>query len=200
MATPLTATYRITMTYTPSPLTHKWRGYVKPVAAGPQPWSLTTFDGLSVDTWVASIQAWWNVLRTFMYDTTTPAPDAVLEQHAGLLWVPLDFAALTGAGTLGVGNAAAQQTTIVVRDTAFAKMRIVLLEPNQPYLGHSSTGLGLTAGATAIANEYNGVANTPADPYNWQVSRGNRYVLRAGAISGLTFDQNRKLKRARHEE
>lgn len=200
MATPLVAAYRITLNYTVAGLAHKWRGYCKPNAVGAQPWSLITFNSLFVDTWVASIQALWSQLCNFAFTTDVAPATAQLEQNLGLLWVPLDFTLLTGSGTNTPPATLAQQYTAVVRDTAFRKMRVVLLETAMPYLGHSSSGVGLGTLSDNTTQAWSGAITSAAYPFQWQISRGGNYILRAGAIAGVTFDQNRKLKRARHVE
>lgn len=198
MSQPLLAGYRITIPYTPSPLTHKFRAYCKPVASGAQPWLLQTFSGANAITWVASAQALWTALRS-IFPVAATAPTATLEQIVAGLWQPIDFTLLTGAGTAGASNPA-QQWTLTLRDTAFKKLKVVLLEGDFPYLGHSATGLGIDATSDTLVPSWSNVADGESQPVHWQVSRGNRFLLRAGTVAGLTYGLNKRLKRARHAE
>lgn len=201
MSQPLIATYRITFSYTVLGLLHKFRAYCKPVAVGVQPWVLRDRNGAATALNWANIafDAWRDYFAN-QYPPSVTGAAAVLENFQSPLWVPLDFTTIAQAGGSGDAINPTQQSTWVIRDTAFKKIRVIWLETTAPFLGHSANGLGLYVESTPVTHAYDGTVTVDQAPFQWQVSRGDRYVLAAGSVAGLTYDQNRKLKRARHDE
>jgi hypothetical protein len=201
MATPLVASYRIKLQYVVGGLTHVNHAYCVPQATGAQPWKLIKRGAVvSTLTWQAIAGNWWHNVWIDLMASSVPGALATLEQKVGLLWVPLDFLNIVDPGVGGPTFTPAQQATLVLRDTSFDKIRVVFLETVDGYLGHSANGHGLTTQFDLIIPEYEGSGTSESSPVNWQVGRSNNYMLTAGAVAGLTLDQNRKLKRARHDE
>jgi hypothetical protein len=201
VATPLTALFRITLTYVVAGLSHKVRAYVRPVAVGAQPWVLNDRTNTPmIITWRDVALGWWLHIFAPVMTSSVPGASAVLEQFVAGLWQPIDFYSVVQVGLDPAPPTLAEEATYVIRDTAFKKIRVILLETTQGYLGHSNTGMGVTGSFDVVTPYLNGATPVATSPWNWQVSRGNRYFLAAGAIAGLTLDQNRKLKRARHQE
>jgi hypothetical protein len=197
MSQPLLATNRITVAYTCSGLQHKQRAYcIRGFDTGGGEPQVTFRDGSTGLPWDAAAQGIWNATRAMMA-TSVAAATAIFEELVGLAWVPLAGVTLTGIGLAGGTPQPAQQASLVLRDTAFKFIRVILLETTQFYVGHSPTGLTLGADAAAWVNDYNGAETLAGEPFQWQVSRGKRYILASGAVAGVTYDLNDKLKRAR---
>jgi hypothetical protein len=195
LSTPLTATHRFSFTYAVDGLQHVAIAYCKrqdPLIGG---MGVANRDGSSLTSIGDAAQGYWDLMKQQMLGSV-PVPTVLFEERSGLLWFPLAGVAVTGAAGAGA-NFHASQYTLVVRDTSFKKLRITWMEGALGYVGHSPSGLGLGAGADNIANGYNGVGFGAHDPYVWQKSRGDRYILAAGAIAGATLDLNDKLKRRR---
>lgn len=200
MSQPLLATNRVSLKYTVAGLQHVWRAYVNAGALiGGFP-SFVDRNGLNTSNWHAAYTAWWAILASMWPASAVPAPQATFEQLSGTLWNPIDVLTLPGGGSGGGVYQPAQESTWVIRDSAFKKLRIIFLEISQPYLGHAATGYALSVPTDNVTAGYDGTSTAAAMPFMWQVSRGNRYVLPSGSVAGLTFDQNRKLKRVRHYE
>jgi len=154
-------------------------------------------DGLTTVLWTLGGQYAWDKVRIMLDATEVPNPATLeLQQRSGILWNPVDFAALTGAGG-GGGYQPALQQTWVVRDTAFKKIRFEVFEGVYALSYHSNVGVGLNAAETAVTSMLSGADASANAPYRWLKSRGDRFILATGAIAGLTHDQNDKLKRTR---
>jgi hypothetical protein len=196
MSQPLVATSRLVAKYVVSGLTHTLRMYMayNDVLGQHQ---MVDRDGITTVLWTLGGQYVWDKIRAMLDATLVPNPATLeLQQRSGTLWNPIDFAALTGAGS-GGGFSPALQQTWVLRDIAFKKIRFEVLEGVYQYNYHSNTGVGLNAAETAVTSMLSGADASANAPYRWMKSRGDRFILASGAIAGLTHDLNDKLKRAR---
>jgi hypothetical protein len=155
-------------------------------------------DGITTILWTVGAQYFWDKIRA-IYDTSGVASPAsvTLFSRSGTLWNLIDVANLTGAGLHAPPYTPAQQWTWVLRDTAFFKLRFVLLETYNGYAAHFNDGITTTAINDAITNALNGVDVSANAPFRWMKSRGNRFLAASGTVAGLTADLNDKLKRAR---
>lgn len=197
MATPLTATARIKVTYTTDGFVHRYVNYCayNLVLGIPQ---LVDRDGITTVLWSLASTYLWDLVRAVMSTTAVGATAvATLESRSGALWNPVAIYPLSGAGTTVGAYSKAQQATWVIRDTAFKKMRYLIFETPFAYLFHSVTGRGYSAGYDAITDGFSGTDASANAPYRWVKTRGDRFLLATGDIAGLTFDLNDKLKRAR---
>ena len=200
MATPLDAQFRITIDYTVNSFVHSWRGYCRPIdPAVPTPVLLARPGGANVD-WNVAAQDTWDAMRNLFQDTATGGVSARLEEFASLVWSPIAFATLTGGGASSATTKPAQQITYVLRDTAHKNIRFILLESVQNYIGHVSGGYGLGTAQDNFTKVLDGTTGGDGLPFNWQRSRGDRYIADIGVVAGLTFDLNDKVKRSRHLE
>jgi hypothetical protein len=193
--TPLTATHRLNFQYSVLGFTHTVKLYCKrqdPLIGGP---ALLNRDGTLTDV-VDAAQGFWDDIRG-NYSDSVAAPGCLFEERSGSLWLPITGVTVAGAGGSSTPPSPASQFTMLIRDTAFKKMRLTLMEMRHGYVGHSPSGLGIYTDLDVIANSYNGVGFGPHDPYMWQKSRGDNYILASGAIAGSTLDLNDKLKRRR---
>lgn len=200
MATPLSATHRMTIAYQVKSRTHKLRMYVKlgaPIAGVQQ---FIQRDGVTLTPFPTAAQEVWDIIRSLL-EAATPAASALLEVASGPLpiWLPVDTATLTGVGTHSGAANIASQATWVVRDSAFNKVKVLVMEHCEGYLGHSNTGLGVSTPLDSVTTNLF-TSGAPADSsYFWQVGRSNLYLLTTGTVAGLTLDLNDKLKRDRGE-
>lgn len=197
MATPLTATARITLQYVVDGFLHKLRAYVayNLVLGVPQ---LNDRDGITTVQWQLGAQNLWDHVRAVLNTSAVPAPaTATLESRAGALWNPVVQVTLTGAGSQGGTYFKASEATWVLRDTAFKKIRFIILEWAFGYAYHSATGASTQTEIQGISDGLSGANVGANEPYRWMKSRGDRFLLATGDIAGLTLDLNDKLKRAR---
>jgi hypothetical protein len=194
MSQPLLATDRIVFNIAVGGLAHKLVAYVKqaaPIMGVPQ---ILDRDGITTHGWDGAAQYMWDLLVA-IYDSTTPPAAAELQNRSGIVWNPVAGVTLTSNG-IGTGIALAGQLTYVLRDTAFKHIRYTLMETTLPYAGHEPNGFGLDVNADALLTALTSNSNVVA-PFNWQKSRGDRYILASGACAGGTLDLNDKLRRRR---
>jgi hypothetical protein len=194
MSQPLLATYRITQPYTVGGLTHRFRMYVKSdgsFTGGVQ--NVTKRDG-TFSIWTAAASNLMGYIQQATPSPTSPGP-SLFEHLVGTLWQPLDT--FTIAGPLGSGTfAPASELSVVLRDSAFKQIRVMVLDTNNSALYHSSGYSGGSAGVSNFLAGWNPSTATGADPLFVQVSRGNRYLSTAPLV-GVTVAYNRKLRRRR---
>jgi hypothetical protein len=197
MSEPLAATARIELTYTILNFQHRLRHYCayNDVLGQHQ---LVDRDGITTILWTVAAQYWWDKLRPLLENATwfTP-PQAQLQHRDGAIWNPIDFATLTGTESSGQLTYQASQATLVLRDSAFKKIRVLALEHTGGYAFHSQSGQGPNQAFTEWTNAYSGADTSANAMYRWVKSRGDRFILGTGNVAGLTFDLNDKLKRAR---
>jgi hypothetical protein len=197
MSQPLLATFRMVINYRVAGVNHAWRGYCfapTPTVGAPD---ILQRDGVSVLDWTDAANYSWDQMRTLYNTGSIDSAQAVLEQFADPVWNPISFHTLTGGGASSASQKNAQQITYVLRDTAFFKLRFILLETVQGYTGHVGTGYGLGTDQNSFTEKLDGTETNVNAFWNWQKSRGNRYFLASGTVAGLTFDLNDKLKRRR---
>jgi hypothetical protein len=194
VAQPLIATDRIRMRYIIDGLSHDMRHYVHVQDSAGVDSTLAHRGGGSGVLWTDDVQFLWDVWRSIFHSGTTSA-DVLLEHKDGDVWNPIAGYTATGAGSQSVYNKA-QQTTIVLRDQFFNKLRIVGLESNQGYAGHDVDGSGLTTALSNIVLAYTTSTDTNA-MYNWIRSRSDILVANTGGAVGVTLDSNNKIRRAR---
>lgn len=196
MSTPLTATDRFEFEVFVSGLPHKIHAYCKrtvPLMGAEQ---IINRDGSTPMDAGDSAQGFWNGIRG-IFDTTVVAPSVVLQNRSGIVWNPVASYTLTDAGSAGGSIYLASQLTVLINDTAFKKIRLTLMEPNEGYVGHSPTGLGITGTIDAMIPTFTDSSSASNSPFFWMKSRGDNYIAASGAVRGATLDLNDKLKRRR---
>lgn len=198
MAQALVAEFRVVITYTVVGKPHVQRSYCQVEDISDVVPNLIGRDS-DLTEWTDCAQGWWDEMRGIV-DNSAIGANAVLEQRTGAIWFPMKSVALTDNGA-GSVETLASQYTLVVRDTAFKRIRVIIMEPGTGlYVGHSANGLGITELTDDVANAWNGENADLTMPYNWAKSRGDRYVLGSGAIAGGTYDLNDRMKRERGYE
>lgn len=110
----------------------------------------------------------------------------LLEQRSGIMWNAVDSTVPTvqpGVNSLVPYS----QFTLTMRDTAFNKVRWIVLETNQAigYQLVSPTG-GDTQADLAIA-EWTGSDSNANDPFRWAVSKSNHYLHTNSFVSVSTW-------------
>lgn len=197
--TALVATHRITVSYADASQVHVIRAYCKPANMSATPPTIHHRNGSTTFSWVLAAQHLFSMIANILDNDFSPGGALLEENVVGTdTWTVVDTASLTGTGALGSGTLPASQYTLVVRDTEFRKIRVVVLDTAKHYTGHSASGLGIDTDTDTVANEYNGAnASDDDSPYNWQVSRKNLFVKAVGAVAGGTYDLNDRVKRDR---
>jgi hypothetical protein len=198
MGQELLATARIELSYVVNGLAHKLRHYCTIVYVLGQP-QVADRDGLNTLIWDAGVaQFWWNRVRGMLENGAVQGTaQAQLQSRSGTIWNPIAYATLSGGGAGNASTKSASQATFVLRDTAFKKIRAMILEHTEGYVFHSLDGTGGSSATLVWANAYTGADTDGNAMYRWVKSRGDRFILGRGSAAGLTFDLNDKLKRAR---
>jgi hypothetical protein len=197
MAQPLLATYRLVIEYQIEGVLHTLHMYCSvdnPTAATPD---IIARDGTTDMPWDDVADDVWDFLRVHFNTGAVDSAAAKLEQFDDPVWNSIAFHTLTGAGSSSAATKKAQQTTYVLRDSAFFKVKFILMETVNDYIGHVGTGYGLGTDMNALTEALDGTNPDAHAFYNWLKSRGNRYLITNGVVAGLTFDLNDKLKRTR---
>lgn len=194
MPSTLTATHRIVAKWQNTGLEHVARAYCKrgtPIVGIEQ---VVHRDGSSPIPITDAYQGMFNALSAIVADTDADISFS-LEERTGLLWNPLDFGSIPPI--TGRTLVPASQFTLVLRDTAFVKIRVVVLETAEQYVGHSASGTGINANTNDFVNSYNNVSMSGIEPYFWQKSLVDNYILASGSVAGGTYDLNDRAKRDR---
>jgi hypothetical protein len=195
MATPLTATHRMDVSYFVSGELHHRHEYCKKgttLFAGHP--SVVLNDGTTEIDWRDAAQRLTDKIGN--WSLMDAHPTVALEERSGSVWNPVDFytsTTLAETGTL----APASQLTVVLRDTSFEKLRVTLMEGRTGYVGHSPSGLGINTEIDNVVAAWTTPGSDDFNPFNWAKSRGDRYLLSSGTCAGATLDLNDKLKRRR---
>lgn len=194
MSEPLVATARITWQLQVTGLQHLIRHYVKLGSVVGSTYNITYRDA-SEAVWTLGAQRLWEITRQVYYTDVNP-PTATLELLSGLNWNPASSVSLVNAGSKST-QTLGSQLSLIFRDTAFKFMRVILLDVGEGYIGHTTDGTGISTQVTNVRGEF--VSSVTADsPFNWAVSRGERYLLSGGgACAGGTLGLNNRVRRAR---
>lgn len=191
MATILTATWRATVPYTISGLAHKLHIYAK-IATTTPTFSVRHRNGIDSSDFDDIMDRLASRL-TNVLPSGTVIGTCLFEQRSGSIWTP-QYSYLP-TDTFSGSLQPATQLTAVLRDTAFKKVRLTVLDTKiaapAHYPGLSGGGLdGFIAGWGEAG------AVVPEDPWFWAVSRGSNYML-SSPFAGTTMDLNDKIRRAR---
>lgn len=195
MAQPFTATWRITWPYLVAGVAHKLRQYVNSdgsVVAG----VIQIFDrNLTPFNWTAAAQQMVDQLSNNMLDQSTSYGAALLENRTGSLWNLMATATVSPSGSLA-GVKSATQYTIVLRDSLFNKMKVILLDAAWPAPAHYTVPTG---GADAHERSFMAALAAAGSniPFDFIVSRSGHYVAASGGFVGSTIALNRKVRRRR---
>jgi hypothetical protein len=167
------------------------------VGVGVTGWDITLRDGtFAVDVSIA-IANWFAVQRALI-NSATPVSTNVsgtLQQHVGNSWVPLVVWTDVDQPNNANANVLGNQETWVFRDTAFHKVKVIILEDSNvpPYKHVLRTQMN--AGQQGFFDNYTVVpsAGTPT-AYNWVLGRSGLYV---GSFVSDVGTLNRRVRRRR---
>lgn len=196
MAQTLLATGRITLPITVDGLLHKLRVYVKnPTASGGSYNINSRTSDLNDQLWTTAAEDLASSISYGQGVTAVSVGDAYLESRSGLIWTTLAFHTCGLNNALGTYAPGTQQT-MVFRDTAGYKVKIIALEGNLNAPYHNGSYSSLTSTQLALIKQFTAAYTLTNAPYLWMVSRGNRYLNSASYV-GLTIALNRKVRRRR---
>lgn len=202
MATPLTASYRMSFQYVVSSYTHVIRHYVRAVIVGGD-YKVVLKDGVTQITPQQCADGMGNALDN-LFQTANPASAAwTLEHLSGMAWNPVATGGTATESGVSTAPALASQITLVLRDTSFKKVKAVVMESTVKPPYHFNV-LGSNTGALhnfssllwAFCLEYDADTGELNPPQKWVVSRGNDY-LQDHPFVGVTGDLNDKIRRGR---
>lgn len=196
MATPLSAAYRITMTYRVNSLVHKLHVYVR-LTSTVDPFTVRLSDASSISIDDA-FESMANSLQYClgMNASLSAVDEALLEHLVSGSWLPLKAVpnpATASPNSINIG--AGFQYTAIFRGTGAKKVKIVVIEPGIATLAHSAA---ITAGGGAVA-AYNYAWTNPITPSTVQpdlfmVGRDNNYIT---SFQMGTVATNRRARRRR---
>ncbi len=196
MSTPLTATWRIVQPYTIQSQTHRSVVYVRNAELSGGVYKIHTraTDALDLD-WALADNA---LVESMSYQTPTGAAfaDAVLQQLSGIVWVPIATHTPSFTDHSSGSYTPGSQSTLVLRDTLFRKVRHLVMEGNQAAPWHAVTLASMTTSEANYCKQFTSSFSLTNAPYNWMVGRGNTYLSTASLV-GHTMSLNKKLRRRR---
>src|SRR3974390_3220526 len=167
MAQPLTATHRLEIDYTQSGKLHKLRQYCAavPWVITPGDYALTTRTGATPIEAAVAAQAIAVALGN-LFATTIGAMNFTLAVRAGGIFNPIQFGPLVASGTYG-SYVPAGQVTMVLRDTAVFKLKVIVLESGDPVGFHTTALSGLNTNQDAFAKFWDASGTDTARPWLW---------------------------------
>jgi len=195
MTPPLVAASRIVLPININGLVHKLRVYARNATLVGTDWMINTRETDANDLAWADAVADLAAAVSFLLPTTASANAAILEKRTGDLWNPVDFVVVPLPNKGGT-SVAASQITLVMRDTTFYKVKVVVMEGIIDGPGRYPSFDTLTGALLNMASEWDDTHTLDNAPWRWQVGRDNEYLL-DNPFVGLTITFNRKMRRAR---
>ena len=195
MAQELLATARLVATYTIAGLTHKHHAYARGLTPTGGSYNINSRALDENDIVWSDAAAGLTETLSYLLGDEAEFGDVILQELVDNTWQDLDTASPGtdhGAGDSQFGA----EAIMTLRDTAFKKMRIIVMEPATVVPQHITTPGGGAANWDNFILQYTAGVTVFFGPYGWQVSRGNRYIKDPGFVSA-NGSINRKLRRAR---
>lgn len=194
MTVPLTATGRITWNYTVNGQAHKARVFTKAPSLVGGAYYLDSRTTPASLIWEDCADKLTDAMTEIM-GTGYTAGQAVLEHRVGSLWSTLAVHSIPTV-TRSANAQPATETTLVLRDTAFHLVKVILLEGLETPPQHSVDPAGGDATMDLLIGAFLPTAPNAEDPYNWQVGRSNLF-LNTTPFVAFTVTLNRKIRRRR---
>jgi hypothetical protein len=189
MATPLAASYRFIFPIDVDGIIHNHAAYVSVIpGSGASGYDLVMRDGTTGLDASAAVYTWWGFLQSYYEASQTVFGTALLQHLSGIAWLPIATIPTIIAATGTAAFAVAGQATITLRDTAFHKVRSILLESAFPTGDKFLPPNGVFDYWTTVPST--GVASG----WNWQRGRSNLFI---GSAVSLVTDLNDKVRRRR---
>lgn len=195
MATPLSATGRIVLPYTVDGQVHQWHAYVRNPTVTGSTYNINTRTTDSNDLdWLAAADGMAATLSKFV-SSATAFGSALLQLRSGSVFNTVAAKTVTNGSAVS-GYNKASQLSIVMRDTLFRKVKVILLEGifSPPF--HAPGYPTGDTGVDGLVKEFTSAHTVTAAPYIWLVGRGNGY-LNTSPVLGVTIALNRKVRRNR---
>ena len=196
MSVTIVASGRIVASYAVDGLNHKAHAYVRNAQLVGSSWMINSRATDSNDKlWSNAAQGFMDALSVILKTANTTWGDASLETYAGGIYTVRATATITPVGA-NDQLVLASQSTLVLRDTSFNKVKVEVMEAGTPTPFHTTSKTGGNATVDLFVSYFTADHGNTNDPYNWMVGRGNQY-LNTSPFVGWTTTYNRKLRRAR---
>lgn len=198
MATPLVPTYRLEFSLTVDGLLHKMRHYVNVDTSTPV--KILGRNGISVITPTEAATGWATVVQTAWKSAAVPAFNWIFQHLVTGVWLPVDSGTVTNTNSSGTSPQQGSQVTLVLRDIAFKKVRVIALETLIPGPFHFTNIVAAAAFNGPLGDlikGYDTTAATTNPPHDWVVGRSGNYLV-TNPLVGATWDLNDKVRRARN--
>lgn len=195
MAQPQLATAKIVQKYTIAGLTHRAVANVRNLQLVGAAYQINSRTTDANDTlWVDAANGYRECLSYWMPLSTTWSDAELWEKVSGAWVLRATYAPISTDHKAGTAQNGVQ-TTMVLRDTLFYKLKVVLLNGPQVEPTHytSAASVAPTA-ANNFAKQWTSAYTVAMAPYIWQVSDSDHY-LNTSPFVGFTIAQNRKLRR-----
>jgi hypothetical protein len=194
MSTPLSASYRIDFPYTVSGFTHHSRHYLSATpGSGVSGYDAILRDGTTGVDCTTIADAYWAHVGVLFKSSETIFGQPTLEHLSGISWLPIAVLPTVNQPTASSAYVPAEQLSVTLRDSAFHKVRDIILEANES-AGMRVIPPGGDAWSTFF--DYYSVPGGGGSThgYNWMRGRSNLYVT---SVVSLVTDLNNKLRRRR---
>lgn len=197
MATPLSATGRISIPYTVAGKLHYQRVFVRGITPVGATYNINsrTLDANDID-WQDAAEALVTAAATYLGGTSVIMGEAILEQFSDPVWEPLQYHDVSGISLHAGTYEPAHQVTLVLRDKAFKKVKVVLAEDLVTQLFHFTSEGAAQNLVPDWVKEFTQNNTLTTAPYIWMVGRSDQY-LADNPLVGCTGTYNRKFRRAR---
>jgi hypothetical protein len=196
MSTPLTAIFRIVLTYPVASLSHKVRIFCNSPDTA-QPYHVIQRDTTQI-TFPAAAQGLWDaVRRAYPSSVLGSSVQAEFQTLNGVSWNTVETTTVASNGlATGAGTIYGEQTTINLKDTLFRPVRVLLMETNDPFNNRVTFPTNVNAGQ-GTALEFTSGFTVTNPPFKWAMGRGTAYLAASGTLTSVVFSSNRKVRRAR---
>jgi hypothetical protein len=182
----------MTGTYQISELTHVARSYVEIQVLAGAASTLAVRSGGTPLLWTDAAARWVAQFGNILAAAST-GMGVLLERFSGGVWLPVAAVSesLAGDGAL----TPCSQITMTLRDSAFEKVKVVVMDTNEAAPQKLSTPTSGNGGFDAWIAEYIGSVDD-SSAYNWLKSRGDRFLL-ANPFVSVAVDLNDRVRRDR---
>jgi hypothetical protein len=194
MSTALVPTWRITVPYTATGRQHKLRMYIPTCTPAGASYTFTDRLAATVD-WGDAVEGLATNLQNVM-STGTTLGDALLEELVAGIWLPRGNHTILAAFAPSAAPVLSSQWTLVLRDTNFKKMKVILLDVRVVPPAHATSVATCDAQSQFLVKNFTPAATAANPPYNWMIGRSGAFINTAPFV-GLTLALNRKIRRAR---
>ena len=193
MSTPLVPNWRVTIPYTVSGRTHKMRFYTGDAVLDSGTYKIPDRTAVSFDWSLGLTSVIGNMANIMSGGDSVGQPS--LEELVGGIW---QTRAVTAAPTFSPTGAPvlSSQMTLVLRDTNFKQIKVVVLDTGLQPPAHAVSLAGVDTAGAFFVTEFMPTHGDAHSPYTWIVGRSGAYLSTAPFI-GYTLALNRRIRRVR---